>query len=144
MIIIAIIGGIGAMSIRTGRSTGSSIEARTAASMYADAVERYQSEHGRKVPTWGSADWPTPNAGPLKRLSIGTTVVNPYLRKSVPDVLTRRGPTGATWRTSAPGTGAGGALVYVTTGAYAFRIDAYWDGKLLCSAGKVPAGGQAC
>lgn len=146
LLIIAVITGFAVMSMRSSRATGGRLELRAAASMYADAVSRYQTDHGRKVPILGSPDWPNSSAakGPVKRLQIGTTVVRPYLRKAAPELMTRRGPNGATFG-SRPAIGSpGGRLVYVTTGAYSFRIDAYWEGRPICSAGDVPAGGNPC
>jgi type II secretory pathway pseudopilin PulG len=145
LIIIAIIGAIAVPAMRSSRDSGGRVELRAAATRYADAVERYQADHGRKVPVYGSADWSVPNAGPVQRLQIGTNVVRPYLSKAVPEILTRPGPVSARWSNAAPGTGTrGGRLVYVRSGSLSFRIDAYWNGVRLCQAGDIPADARPC
>ena len=145
MLIVAVISAFAVPSLMSSRGSGGRVELRAAAARYSDAVERYQADHGRKVPVYGSADWRIPNQGPIKRLQIGGTVERPYLDKSIPEVMTRTGPAGAKWASRPPGSSVrGGRLVYLRTGSFSYRIDAYWDGKLLCRMGDVPAGAKTC
>jgi prepilin-type N-terminal cleavage/methylation domain-containing protein len=147
MLIVAVISTFAVMSMSSSRSTGGRLELRAAASRYADAAERYQQDHGRKAPTFGGPDWPTSsaNAGPVKTLEIQGTVIRPYLRGAAPDVMTRRGPKGAVWASSPPAeSSTGGVLVYVLDGTYSFHIEAWWDGKLVCSAGDVSDRQNVC
>ncbi len=145
MLIVAIISGFAVPSLLGSRGSGGRIELRAAAARYADAVERYQADHGRKVPVYGSADWRIPNQGPIRRLQMSGTVERPYLDKSIPEIMTRTGPTSARWVTRPPGRNVrGGRLVYLRTGSFSYRIDAYWDGKLLCRMGDAKAGATSC
>lgn len=144
LVIVAILSAFAVSSLRSSRSTGGRLELAAAATRYADAVERYQTDHGRRVPALGTADWPWARVteGPLKRIQIGGTVERPYLKGGPPEIMERVGPVGAAFvRGSAPRS-RGGTLVYSTTGNYSFRIQVFWDGQLQCTAGDIPVGAR--
>jgi prepilin-type N-terminal cleavage/methylation domain-containing protein len=157
IILILIISSIGFMGIRGARSSGAKLEASAAARRYADAIQRYQQEHGRQVPVMaaGSTSWPlaSANKGPIYTLKIGASVAktHPYLKGGrAPDIMTKGAAAGAKL---VPANGAcptpaakGGTLLYRTgpVGANAcgpalaeteFTIRVYWDGAFLCDAG---------
>lgn len=143
VLIVAILGAIGMMSLKGTRDNGGRIELKAAARLYADAVERYQTDHGRRTPTLNSPAWPKPETGPVHRLAMGgAPTVRPYLTSAPPEVMTRTGPDSATFADA--GRGEGGTLVYRRTGDLQFVIEAWWDGELMCSAGDVPAEQRPC
>lgn len=148
MMIIAVVTSFGVMSLRSSRDTGGRLEVKAAAMRYADAVERFQAEHGRTPPRLGTADWPAGAlaSGPVKRLEIGAgaPVIRPYLRGTPPELMQRTGATGGRITAQAPAPGARGGHIVYTARAHSFRIDVFWNGTPVCSLGDVPAGTRTC
>lgn len=143
LMIVLILGAIGTMSLRGSRETGGRMEARAAARLYADAAQRFQLDHGRRTPVLGSTDWPTANAGPVKRFAMGgAPTIRPYLTKNIPDVMTRTSELGS--RFAGSPVARGGTLVYRRSGQFRFTIDVYWNGTRTCTAGNVPVGTTPC
>lgn len=163
LLIIAVVGSVALMSVRGARASGGRAEASAAASRYADAIDRYQQEHGRKLPMIGSPMWPSANEGPVHRLVMGTSapIVRPYLRGGrAPDVMKKRGASGVTLvqaTTRCPAISAtGGMLVYrvgpagsstcgpALLSANQYSITVFWQGKLLCSVGDAVSVTKRC
>jgi prepilin-type N-terminal cleavage/methylation domain-containing protein len=148
LFIVAIMIGLGIKSMRGSRDTGGRLEVKAVASRYADAVNRFKADHGRRVPTLGTATWPTADAklGPqtVVTLSSGSTTKF-YVQQPIPEILERPGPLNAEI-VAAPASPAaeGGTLVYERTTPYQFTISAYWNGKLMCVAGDTDPGDNVC
>ena len=149
IVILAVLGAIAVQSVQSTRQTGGKLEMKAAANRYGDAIERYQTDHGRQLPIIGSASWPSNSRttlarGPVKVLSIGagTPVVRPYLKGDPPLVMTRDA-NAARLLASGTAPARGGALYYRRTGVE-FRIDAYWNGRIICSAGDIRPGERSC
>lgn len=157
LLIILIVSSLAFMSVRGARTSGGRAEAVGAASRYADAIDRFQQEHGRRLPTIGTPTWPNANAGPVHRLVIGTTapVVRPYLKGAgAPEIMSKAGPAGASIVQSTGGCptppSEGGLLVYrigpaaastcgpALTSSFQFSIGVAWKGSYVCSIGDVP------
>ncbi len=157
MLIIAIISGVAFMSVRGARTSGGRAEAVGAATRYADAIDRFQQEHGRRLPVIGTPTWPTAVAGPVHRLVMGAAapVVRPYLKGGgPPEIMSKGGPAGAKIMQATGGCPSppakGGLLVYragpagastcgpALSTAFQFSVAVAWDGEYVCEVGDVP------
>lgn len=155
LLIIAIVMGVAFISVRGARNSGYKAEVSASAIRFSDAVERFQQEHGRKLPVIGTTDWPVAKKGPVHRLQIGSSpaVVRRYM-KQTPEMLDRAMPGGATIVQATAGCPAapsiGGLLVYrrgpagagacgpALSSSNQFSVRAYWNGQVVCESGDVP------
>ena len=156
LLIIAIVSGIALMSVKGARTSGGRAEAVAAATRYGDAIERFQQEHGRRVPTIGTPSWPVGADGPVHRLTVGTgtPVVRNYMKGSIPEIMSKGPLTGLTIVQAAggcPGAPADGGVLAVRVGPAAnspcgpaltsanqFSIGVAWHGEWVCAVGDVP------
>ncbi|MCW2921196.1 MAG: hypothetical protein JWL76_1070 [Thermoleophilia bacterium] len=158
LLIIAIISAVAFQSVKGARTSGGRSEAIAAATRYADAVDRFQQEHGRQLPKIGTPTWPVADEGPVHRLVIGSAapIVRPYLKGSrAPEIMSKGPLTGASIVQAAgscPSPPAeGGLLVFrvgpapnaacgpALTTPNQFSIGVAWHGEYVCTAGDVPA-----
>lgn len=148
LFVVCILIGLAVTSMRGSRNTGGRLEVRSVATRYADAVERFQTDHGRKVPTFGAAEWPTADAklGPKTVVALGSgSTTKYYVKQPLPEILERSGPLNAEIVGAPAGPSPeGGTIVYRRLTPYEFTMSAYWDGELLCVAGDAAPGAQAC
>jgi prepilin-type N-terminal cleavage/methylation domain-containing protein len=137
LVIVVVIMGLAMQSVRGSRNTGGTMEVRAVALRYADAVERFKADHGRRVPQLGSATWPTADAklGPR-------TVVN--VKQPLPEILERPEPLNAEIVAGGSPAPEGGTIVYERRTPYQFTVTAYWNGKSVCVAGDTAAGDNQC
>lgn len=157
LLIIAIVSAVSFMSVRGARTSGGRAEVVAAASRYADAVDRFQQEHGRRLPAIGTDTWPTAANGPVHRLQVGSSapVVRSYLRGGrAPEVMSKGPGAGATLVQTAggcPGAPAEGGLLVFRVGPASnstcgpalttpnqFSIGVAWHGEYVCAVGDVP------
>lgn len=146
LLIAVILGSLGIMSLRAARTSGGKLEIAAAARAYADAIDRYQADNGRTVPTIAasSTTWPTGSvvSGPRTAVDVaGGTTRRYYLRKPYPEIMLRSGPNRG--RIVAHPTAAaakGGTLVYRRVGTHQFTIMAYWNGTHVCTTGDIAPG----
>jgi prepilin-type N-terminal cleavage/methylation domain-containing protein len=150
LFIALILMGLAMMSVRGSRTTGGRTEVRAVASRYADAVERFKADHGRRVPDLaaGSQTWPTSEAklGPRTVVQLGSgSTTKYYVKQPIPEILERPDPNNAEIVAgSASPASSGGTIVYEPRSAYQFTISAYWNGELVCVAGDTSPGDNHC
>jgi prepilin-type N-terminal cleavage/methylation domain-containing protein len=147
LVIVVVIMGLAMQSVRGSRNTGGTMEVRAVALRYADAVERFKADHGRRVPQLGSATWPTADAklGPRTVVNVGgSSTTKYYVKQPLPEILERPEPLNAEIVAGGSPAPEGGTIVYERRTPYQFTVTAYWNGKSVCVAGDTAAGDNQC
>lgn len=148
LVIVAILMSIAYRGVEGSRSAGSRAELKAAAQRYADAVERFKADNGRRVPEFGTDAWPRNDAfrGPVTVVRIGATPTTKYyVKEPLPEIVQRGGRYGgAIIGAGSPIPQHGGALVYERRTAYQFAVTAYWDGEVICASGDVAENAIGC
>lgn len=118
-VIIGLLLAIAGSSLATPRKVASEKQLHAAAAHYKNAVTAFQLDHGGRVPTIGTADWPVAKDGPLDiSEDYGGGKFHRYMRGVAPDAV-MTGATGFGSGTAAEGTV--GRLIY-TPAARDFTI----------------------